>query len=113
MGCSQTQCSSYLISIPEWYSSLKELIFIMLSHAPNLASQINTWEFVELSVDPIVFPPRILMLVRDRVGNCCIYDPSANYKSLFSSKSYDEAHSWLLEDEYERVDGRLFAEEIL
>jgi hypothetical protein len=85
----------------------------MLSHAPNLASQINTWEFIELWVDPIVFPPRILMLVRDRVGNCCIYDPSANYKSLFSSKSYDEAHSWLLEDEYERVDGRLFAEEIL
>jgi hypothetical protein len=84
----------------------------MLSHAPDLAEQINDWEFIELWVDPIVFPPRILMLVSGKNAGFCIYDPSANYKSLFVSSSYDEAHSWLLEDEYERCDGRLLAEEI-
>ncbi|MBW3585873.1 MAG: hypothetical protein KY448_08475 [Cyanobacteria bacterium 0813] len=64
-------------------------------------------------VDPIVFPPRILMLVSDQNSKCCIYEPSGNYKPLFLSLSYDEAHSWLVEDEYERVDGRLLASEIV
>ncbi|MEG4229344.1 hypothetical protein QUA35_24720 [Microcoleus sp. N9_B2] len=85
----------------------------MLSPAPNLVEQINDWEFIELWVDPIVFPPRILMLVGGKNSKCCIYEPSANYKPLFLSSSYDEAHSWLVEDEYERVDGRLLASEIV
>jgi len=84
----------------------------VLSHAQNLARQIIDWEFIELWVDPIVFPPRILMLVSNKQGNSWIYDPAANYKPIFSSSTYDDAHSWLLEDEYERVDGRLLAEEI-
>lgn len=53
------------------------------------------------------------MLVGGKNGKCCIYDSSANYKLLFLSSSYDEAHSWLVEDEYERVDGRLLASEIV
>ena len=85
----------------------------MLSPAQNLVEQINDWEFIELWVDPIVFPPRILMLVGDKNSKCGIYDPSANNKLLFLSSSYDQAHSWLLEDEYERVDGRLLASEIV
>lgn len=85
---------------------------IMLSHTPDLAEPVNDWDFIELWVDPIVFPPRIVMLVSGKKGGFCIYDPSANYKSLFLTSSYDEAHSWLLEDEYERCDGRLLAEEI-
>jgi len=39
-------------------------------------------------------------------GNCRIYDPVEGYKVVFSSKSYDEALYWLLEDEYEAVEGR-------
>ncbi len=83
----------------------------MLFPAPDLATQINNWQFIELWVDPIVFPPRVLMLVGSKNGNCCIYDPSANYQPKFVSSTYDEAHSWLLEDDYERVDGRLLATE--
>lgn len=64
-------------------------------------------------VDPIVFPPRILMLVGEQNSKCCIYYSSANYKLLFLSSSYGKAHSWLGEDEYERVDGRLLATEIV
>ena len=81
--------------------------------AQNLVEQINDWEFIELWVDPIVFPPRILMLVGDKNSKCGIYDPSANNKLLFLSSSYDQAHSWLVEDEYERVDRRLLASEIV
>jgi len=84
----------------------------MLSLAENLALQTDNWQLIELWIDPIVFPPRILMLVGGQQGNCCIYDATANYKPLFESANYDEAHSWLVEDDYERVDGRLLAEEI-
>ncbi len=85
----------------------------MLWPAQNLAEQINVWEFMELWVDAIVFPLRILMLVEEQNSKCFIYDLSANYKLLFLSASYDRAHLWLGEDEYERVDGRLLASEIV
>ncbi|MEM8643168.1 MAG: hypothetical protein AAF921_06590 [Cyanobacteria bacterium P01_D01_bin.44] len=32
-------------------------------------------------------------------------------KTVFSSANYEEAELWLSEDEYERVDGRLVAED--
>jgi hypothetical protein len=53
------------------------------------------------------------MLLEEQNSKCCIYDSWANYKLLFLSLSYDEAHSWLGEDEYEPVDGRLLASEIV
>ncbi|MGC9525865.1 MAG: hypothetical protein ACP5D7_10040 [Limnospira sp.] len=84
----------------------------MLSLEQNLATQTDNWEFIELWVDPIVFPPRILMLVVGKQGNCLIYDATANYKPLFESAVYDEAHSWLIEDDYERVDGRILLAEV-
>ena len=37
----------------------------MLSHAPALAEQAKTWKMLELWVDPVLFPPKILMLVSD------------------------------------------------
>ncbi|MGD1716384.1 hypothetical protein [Dapis sp. BLCC M172] len=52
------------------------------------------------------------MLAGAKQGNYCIYDATANYKPLFESAIYDEAHSWLVEDDYERVDGRLLSGEI-
>ncbi|TAE76157.1 MAG: hypothetical protein EAZ60_10830, partial [Oscillatoriales cyanobacterium] len=51
----------------------------MSSPAKNLVEQVNDWEFIELWVDPIVFPPRILMLVGGKNSKCGIYEPSANY----------------------------------
>jgi hypothetical protein len=33
----------------------------MLSHAPALAEQAKTWTFLELWIDPILFPPKILL----------------------------------------------------
>jgi len=85
----------------------------MLCPAQNFAEQIKDWEFIELWVDPMVFPSRILMLVGEQISKCCIYDSLANYKLLFLSSSYDKAYSWLREDEYERVDGRVLATEIV
>lgn len=79
----------------------------MSSPVPDLA---NHWKFTEIWVDPTSIPPYILMLLGDETGNYCIFDPSENYKIVFASSSYEEAKLWLLEDEYERVEGRLNAE---
>jgi hypothetical protein len=50
------------------------------------------------------------MLLGKHSGACQIIDPAESYKIIFSSISYEEAKLWLLEDEYERVDGRLLME---
>ncbi|NMG10658.1 MULTISPECIES: hypothetical protein [Brasilonema] len=78
----------------------------MLSHAQNLA---DNWEFTELWIDPTASPPYVLILLSDSSGKSCIYDPSQNYQLVFNSNTYLEAKLWLLEDEYERVEGRLRA----
>ncbi len=58
-------------------------------------------------------PPYIVLLLGDNEGNCHIYDPANGYKVVFSSTNYEEAKSWLLEDEYEPLEGRLLASELV
>jgi hypothetical protein len=77
----------------------------MLSPALDLAKR--EWDFVEVWIDPMLSPPYILMLLGDSAGNCCVYDPIEHYKIVFSSATYEKAQAWLLEDEYEPVEGRL------
>ncbi len=72
----------------------------------------NNWEFTEVWIDPMLSPPYVLLLLSDSDGNCRIYDPSQSYKIVFSSDSYDQAQLWLLEDEYEPIEGRLLAAEL-
>ena len=85
----------------------------MLSHELALAEQAKTWKFLELWVNPVLFPPKILMLVGDQDGSCRIFNPSANYKLVVAHADYETAREWLLEDEYERVQGQLLAEDVL
>ncbi|WP_088892190.1 hypothetical protein [Leptolyngbya ohadii] len=65
------------------------------------------WSFVEVWIDPMLSPPYLLLLLGDPAGGCRICDPAENYKVVFSSATYNEAQNWLLEDEYEPVEGRL------
>lgn len=58
-------------------------------------------------------PPYILLLLCDSERNCRIYDPKQGDKVVFSSDNYETAKLWLLEDEYEPVEGRLLAEELV
>ncbi|NJL41591.1 MAG: hypothetical protein HC899_36555 [Leptolyngbyaceae cyanobacterium SM1_4_3] len=69
----------------------------------------NEWSFVEVWIDPLLSPPYILLLLGAPSGSCHVYDPAEGYKVVFSSATYDEAQTWLLEDEYEPVEGRLSA----
>jgi hypothetical protein len=85
----------------------------MTSHQVALAEQAKTWKFLELWVDPILFPPKILMLIGDQDGSCRIFSPGANYKLVVTHSNYEAAREWLLEDEYERVQGQLLSEEVL
>jgi hypothetical protein len=71
--------------------------------APDLA---DNWQFTELWIDPTASPPYTLILLSDPSGNSAIYDPAQNYQPIFTTTSYQEAKLWLLEDEYERVNGR-------
>jgi hypothetical protein len=45
------------------------------------------------------------ILLTDPAGNSSIYDPAKNYQIIFSG-TYQDTKLWLLEDEYERVNGR-------
>ena len=69
------------------------------------------WEFAEIWVDPWPSPPYILMLVKEQSGKFSIQNPAQNYKSIFTSDTYEESKMWLLEDEYERVTGRFYQPE--
>ena len=79
----------------------------MSSHVQD---QVNDWNFLEVWLDPTALPPYVLILLGECSGFYHIVDPAEDYKIIFSSSSYDEAKLWLLEDEYERVNGRFFGE---
>jgi hypothetical protein len=70
------------------------------------------WDFAEVWIDPLLSPPYVLLLLGDAAGHFRVHDPAENYKVVFSSATYDEAQTWLLEDEYEPVEGRLSASEL-
>jgi hypothetical protein len=85
----------------------------MLSQEQVLAERAKTWQFLELWVDPALFPPRVLMLIGDRDGSCRIFKPDADYQLVIAHSDYEAAKNWLLEDEYERIESQLLAEELL
>ena len=58
-------------------------------------------------------PPYVLLLLVDKSGKCSIYDPAKHYQVIFSSDNYETAKLWLLEDEYEPMEGRLSLDDLL
>ncbi|MDM8521999.1 hypothetical protein QUF80_01405 [Desulfococcaceae bacterium HSG8] len=72
---------------------------------------ISDWKFTEIWTDSTASPPYVLMLLCDRSGVYHIIDPAESYeRAVFSGTSYEEVRLWLIEDEYEKTEGRLFAE---
>jgi len=80
---------------------------IITTLSPEQDQVKHNWAFSEVWIDPYLSPPYILLLLGDNSGNCCIYDPAQQYKIVYTCQSYQEAENWLLEDEYEPVEGRL------
>ena len=80
--------------------------------SPALNPVDNDWDFAEVWIDPMLTPPYILLLLGNSSGNCSVYDPAENYKIIFTSSSYNDAQNWLLEDEYEPIEGRLSASDL-
>lgn len=73
----------------------------------------NNWQFTEVWIDPMLTPPYVLLLLADVQGNCQIYDPAKDYTVIFSSEDYETAKFWLLEDEYEPIQGTLLPDEFV
>ena len=80
---------------------------------PALDPVKNNWYFFEVWVDPMQSPPYVLLLLCDRFGSCYIIDPAEQYKIINHCDTYDEAQLWLLEDEYEPLEGRLSESEVM
>ncbi len=80
--------------------------------SPALDPAKGNWNFAEVWIDLTLSPPYVLLLLGDSAGSCRVYDPAEGYKVVFTSASYDEAQTWLLEDEYEPIEGRLSASEL-
>ena len=62
---------------------------------------VDNWQSLEVWIDPTASPPYVLMLLWGDDGLWHVLDPAKEYRSLFASRSYEEARHWLLEDEYE------------
>jgi hypothetical protein len=58
--------------------------------SPALDPAKSSWNFLEVWVDPMQSPPYLL-----------------RYKLVKNYDTYDQAQLWLLEDEYEPLEGRL------
>ena len=80
------------------------------SLAPELAAE--RWRFLEVWIDPLQSPPYVLLLIGEEDGVCSILDPKESYRLVERCKNYDDAQLWLLEDEYEPVEGRLPMDEV-
>ncbi|MGB0561225.1 MAG: hypothetical protein ACPGVO_05420 [Spirulinaceae cyanobacterium] len=81
--------------------------------SPVLDLAKHEWNFLEVWVDPMQSPPYLLLLLGDASGYCQIFDPAEQYKLIKRCDSYDQAQLWLLEDEYEPLEGRLSETEFL
>ena len=81
--------------------------------SPELDRVKNSWEFTEVWIDPHLSPPYVLLLLGTPDGNCQIYDPARGYQVVFTSDNYDQAQFLSLEDEYELMEGRLLASELI
>ncbi len=80
--------------------------------SPALDPVKSNWNFLEVWVDPMQSPPYLLMVLGNESGGCHILDPADRYKLVKSCESYDQAQLWLLEDEYEPLEGRLSEAEL-
>lgn len=79
--------------------------------SPELDLVKSNWSFLEVWVDPMQSPPYVLLLLADKLGSCQILDPGAQYKLIERCDTYEAAQLWLLEDEYEPMEGRLLGAE--
>lgn len=68
-----------------------------------------TAKWFEIWADAGLEPPYLLTVLASRspAEGVVVIDPQEGGKRVFKSHSYEEVKMWLLEDEYERVTGRV------
>jgi hypothetical protein len=78
--------------------------------APDLVK--DNWNFLEVWVDSMQSPPYVLLLLGDKMNGCYVFDPAEHYRLVKTFQDYEEAQLWLLEDEYEPLEGRLSSSQV-
>ncbi len=77
------------------------------TQSPALDRVKDNWSFLEVWIDPMQSPPYVLLLLGDEAKGCYVFDPAERYRVVKAFQDYEEAQLWLLEDEYEPLEGRL------
>ena len=73
----------------------------------------NRWFEVWFTEGGATIPAWVLIVKPDQhnPSQILVYDPQEGYRIVHQGQSYEEACLWLGEDEYERVDGRVFPDD--
>jgi hypothetical protein len=78
---------------------------------PSLDPVKDSWGFLKVWIDPMQSQPYMLLLMGDKAESCSIFDPAEGWL-IKGCGDYEEARLWLLEDQYEPIEGRLASDEI-
>jgi hypothetical protein len=68
-------------------------------HPPELDPVKSEWNFVEVWIDPMLFPPCILLLQGDPAGSYRVHDPAENYKGHLEKLQYSRIWNQVGPDE--------------
>jgi hypothetical protein len=71
--------------------AIKSLLKLLFRGSRHFIYRRKTWKFLELWVDPVLFPPKVLMLVGDADGSCRIFNPAADYTLVVAHPEYESA----------------------
>jgi hypothetical protein len=72
----------------------------------------DRWFEVWYSQGEDLLPTWLLVVFPEsRSGRVLVCDPKGDNKVVYSAANYEDAHEWLVEDEYSLVDGRIFPDD--
>ena len=103
---------SGLIYAPDdgFYDEFLQPLYQVSSLTPENLAQ--NWDFTEVWLDRNVFPPYVLMLIGNKKGLSCIYDPAVNYQMVYEAATYQDANHWLIDNQYEKLDQYLNTDKV-
>ena len=78
-----------------------------------MATYEDKWFEIWFTEGQDIVPTYLLLVMPDPKDphQVLILDPFVKYQTVYRAQTYEEAQTWLLEDEYSLVDGRIFPDD--